>query len=249
MNMNKETDIIVKEIGSHNFPGFYESLFCASDDFIDLETELEEELKQFGENISVYYEYENYKEYEKDVCIAFMEKYIEKVKETLPYKITDDDEFIFNLIDKEDIIIVSPKYYNFSTDKCYSDIKTNIKTLNAIKNYTLEMDGAKEYIIKHFTSYDGFISFINNDIEYWKELPIEDYEENMLIALLDMLLLLDNDDNIFDIELSVLDRVCKECYVYPIVYYNKKEYSYKTDINELNDEKTIKIVEFIKNHY
>ena len=105
----------------------------------------------------------------------------------------------------------------------------------------------QEYIKKHFTSYDGFISFINNDIEYWKNLEIKDYEENMLIALLDMLLTLDDEENIFYISLTVRDSICQDWYVYPTVWYKNKTYSQKTVRNEEMNENEIKIIELLSN--
>ena len=250
MNMNEKTKTIIREIGSHEFPGFYESVFCSSDDFIDYEYELKKALQTIDENVDVYYEYDDIHEYEKDVCRSFMQKYVESIKNELPYDVVDDEDFLFNIKNEEEIIIVSPKYYNYSTDKCYCNIETNIKTLEQIKNYALDMEGATDHIIRKFTSCDGFISFINNDINYWWELPIEEYEENMLIALLDMLLILSNDDYIFEISIDVIGEIEKCFYAYPVIDYNKKLYPYNTSMNidEISDEKVIKMIEMINNY-
>lgn len=245
--MNQDTKTIIREIGSHKFPGFYESIFDSSWDFIDEEAELKNKFAFIDENIDVYFEYEDFDKYKKDVCITFMQEYVDKICEILPYKITDDENFIFSLSNEKDIEVISPQYYNFSTDRCYCDIKTNIYTLDKIKNYTLQLDDAQEYIKEHFTSYDGFISFINNDIEYWKNLEIKDYEENMLIALLDMLLALDDEENIFDISLTVRENICQDWYVYPTVWYKHKTYSQKTVRNEEMNENEIKIIELLSN--
>ena len=70
---------IVIEIGSNLFDGFYESIHCNSDEFIDIEMEdkaILDDLLFFidnKDNIEVVYEYEDINEYEKDVCDIFMQ--------------------------------------------------------------------------------------------------------------------------------------------------------------------------------
>lgn len=218
---------ILKELGSDKFPGFYESIFHNSDEFIDYESDLFEELEGEGfENIKVVYEYDNWEEYKKDICTAFLTEYVQKIKEVLPSEITDENWFILEIANKdEDPLIISPKEYNFRTDKCYCDFKTNFKTLNAIKDYTLQNKNARQYIINHFTSCDGFISWISNNIQYWEELPIEQYEDRMLIALLDMLIALDDEEHIRNISISVIEDISAICYASPIITWNGKEYT------------------------
>lgn len=178
---------MIKEIVCYRFPGFYESIFSNSDEFIDDEYELAGELEELigQDKVEVEYEYEDFDKYKLSVGDTFMDYHIEAINDLLPTKITEDEDFKFEKINHS--CIDSPQYYNYRTDYCYCDIETNEKTLQKIKEHTLKLDGAERYILKHFTSYDGFISFISNDIEYWKSLDIKDYEENMLSALLDML--------------------------------------------------------------
>lgn len=220
---------MIKNMGSYNFPGFYESIFNASDDFIDDEIEVKDELGL--DDISVEYEYVDFKRYEIDVARKYMESYVEKVIEVLPADITEDDKFEFETVD-ESMWISSPRYYNYETDKCYWEIKTNIETLGKIKDYTLKMKGVKEYLLNNFTSCDGFVSFISNDIEYWKKLPIEDYQDNMLILLVDMMLKLSDDEAFEEIKFDVVDCVSKYEYVDCYVDYDGKRY-------ELNDFKKL----------
>ena len=223
---------ITKEIGCDKFPGFYHSIFSDPDEFITEERELEEELGiRHNDTIliqkaEVNYEYDDFNQYKKDVCATFMEKYVEKINDILPYEITNANNFKFEMINKDDIEIVSPKYYNYTTDKCYCNIETNYETLNQIKEYTLQLPGAKQYILDNHSSYDGYISFIDNRIDYWKSLVIEEYEDNMLIALLDMLIILSDKNNIENISLDTLDNVdSRICYASPVIYYHGKQYS------------------------
>lgn len=213
---------IIREISSYRFPGFYESIFCYSDEFIDEEHQL---ACEFGiEPEHIYFEYTDFNKYQKDISSAYMSLYVEAINDTLPYEITEEENFKFEIIDKDDVTVVSPKYYNYDTDHCYVDISTNDFTLQKIKDYTLKLEGAKEYIIRHFTSCDGFISFINNDIEYWKDLDILEYKENMLIALLDMLLSLSDDEIFNNIAYETEEKVCRYEYATAMVSHNEKEY-------------------------
>lgn len=197
--MNEE---IIIEIGSHDFPGFYNSIFCHPDEFIDYESELKDELQTLtNKEIEVEYDYVDFNEYKKDVSKAFLEIYIDKILETLPYNILDNANFKFEPIDGS-CTMFSPQYYNYETDKAWCKVKTNYISLQLIKEYTLSLKGVKTYLKERFTSYDGFISFINNDFEYWTNLDIKEYPENMIIALFDMLLYLDNIQGEYEDELE-----------------------------------------------
>lgn len=82
-------------------------------------------------------------EYAKAYCEAFSDK--------------------FNL-DLEFDELVSPKYYNFETDRIFAHIslETVTKLFNAIDKEYLN-----EVIKSRFTSYDGFCSFYPNDLSEW----------------------------------------------------------------------------------
>jgi len=232
---------MIVEIGSHKlFYGFYESMYDNSDMFVDDESEISSQLKDLGYDVEIEIDVEDYTEYKKDVCKEFMNVYVETVIDSLPSEITENEKFKFEIVDDDNnIVISSPKYYNYTTDKCFCDVETNIETLEMIKEYTLNLEGASEYIIKHHSSYDGFISFIKNDIEYWRELSIDDYiyEERYLIALLDMLIILSNNNDIkFEMNYDVYDKVCVYEYTITYVYFEDKKY-------ELNEFAKLKNVE------
>lgn len=236
---------IVIEIGSNLFDGFYESIHCNSDEFIDIEMEdkaILDDLLFFIDNkddIEVVYEYEDINEYEKDVCDIFMQLYVERIIDELPIDITDKECFKLDIVG--DIEVVSPPYYNFTTDKCYINVETNYDTLNMIKEYTLSQQGANRYILDHFTSCDGFISFINNDINIWKQKDIKDYKEREIIALLDMLLILANEENGNDLNEETYYDTDKYCYTIPYCYIKGKKYDMYTYID--------KVVRTIKSKY
>lgn len=220
---------MIREITSSLFAGFYETMYSNSDEFIDYEKEDECIILSYfpfldKDKFWISYEYgEMWNEYKSDVGEAFSEKYLEYLLGALPYEITYSDNFLLEKVNN--IEIYSPKYYNYSTDSCTFKINTNVETLNMIKDYVLSQKEAENYILEHHSSCDGFISFISNDIDYWKSLDVEDYEENMLSALLDMCLRLyyDNicsDENVyFSINYDVYEVVEKFCYVSRIANY------------------------------
>ena len=235
---NKIENNKIIEIGSNLFSGFYESIFCSSDDFIDDEIEDRGILKKLlywsnNDDIEVVYEYDNFDEYQKDVCKEFMEQYVDKIIDILPSYITNNKDFKFDIVaDKDNIVVISPKYYNFTTDKCYCNIETNNKTLKLIKDYTLNKKGAEDFILKRYRSYDGYISFLSPCIEDWQKKDIIDYEENMLIGLLDMLILLDNKDGAFELNEEVYYNIDKYCYAISYCYWNGKKYTVYELINK-----------------
>ena len=118
--------------------------------------------------------------------------------------------------------------------------------LNKIKDHTLKLDGAGQYLINNFTSYDGFISFLKNDINYWKQLKIEDYEQNYLIALLDMLLYLTDKEFIENyIIFEVMDEIDKFNYIYEVITLRNKNKSYM-ELSYDEFEKYCKILQFME---
>ena len=217
---------IIKHIGTYNFVGFYESIFDSADDFYYEEKEIEKKLSEKIDGIdSVDYEYEDYNQYKLDVGELFIEYYFDKINDILPYRITDKDSFKFEYID-DSMYMFSPKEYNYYTDEIYFDVCTNYNTLKDIKDYALKLKGVKEYIHNRFKSCDGRVSFISNDFSYWKSLDIQDYKENMLIGLLDMLIVLSDEKfgGFEDIYGNIFDNISKYEYAFPFVYYKGKKF-------------------------
>lgn len=237
---------MIKEIGSYRFPGFYESLFCNSDEFIDDESEMKFEISELisSDKFEVKYEYEDFDEYKLNVGRKYMEYYVEKIWEVLPDDITEHEDFKFDVIENSNSV-TSPKYYNYETDHCWCEVETNRKTLKLLKEYTLRLDGVEEYLVKNFTSCDGFISFVSNSFDCWKETDIEDYEENMFISLLDMLIELSDCTAFEQIKYSTADDIDKYYYAGPVVYYGKNMPQEDIEVLERNNFK-VRTAKWIK---
>ena len=226
--MNK-TDEIELIIGSRNFPGFYESVFSNSDDFYEENEELEASLRMHtGKNISVDYEYKDLDQYILDISKEYLISYIDKINDGLN-DLTDDSLFEMN---EEVILIRSPKYYNYSTDECFTEVKTNYKTLECIKEYVLKQPTIEKYIYRKFKP-DNSMSDVPYRIEEWK-IEIEKYDIDMIIRLLDMFLHFKDEEEIFNHPETVWVSIIREaiennnpkiCYAKPTLFYNGKTYT------------------------
>lgn len=224
MNKYKENENITKELYTNVFHRFYESIFCNSDQFIDIESQdkylLINKYPFLNKNdIEVYYDFENFENYKNDISKEFSNLYLELIKELLPYDITENPKFLLEL---KDSYIDLPKYYNYRTDKNGLFIKTNYTTLNLIKNYVLSFENMEEYIFKKNSSYDGFISFLSNNYKEWINKPIENYECNELSFLFDNIIIQNDNDLIFNLNYECYENIEVYNYVNPYAEYNYK---------------------------
>lgn len=216
-------------IGSRKFPGFYESVFSNSDDFFEEEKELETSLRiHTGKKINVEYEYTDLEKYMLDISKEYLISYVDKINEGLD-DLTDDSLFE---MDEEIILIRSPKYYNYSNDECFTEVKTNYETLEHIKKYVLKQPTIDKYIYKCFKPGNGEFSEVPYNIEQWK-IKIEKYDIDMIIRLLDMFLHFKDKEGAFDYLETVWTSIIREaiennnpkiCYAEPILSYNGKTY-------------------------
>lgn len=220
----KENENITKELYINSFYGFYETIFCNSDQFIDIEEEdknilLDKYPFLNKNNIEVYYNFENFENYKNDISKELSKLYLELIKDLLPCNITENHNFLLEL---KSSYIDSPKYYNYRTDKNGLFIKTNYTTLNLIKNYVLSIENMENYIYKKNSSHDGFISFLSNDYNYWINKPIEKYECNELSFLFDNIILQNDKNLIFELNYECYENIEVYNYVDPYVEYNYK---------------------------
>jgi len=95
--------------------------------------------------------------------VAYAEKYTENFA----------DKFSLSTLKFKEL--VSPKYYNFQTDRIFCDI--SLSEVTSIYSQ-VDKDLLKQYIKSRFTSRDGFISHYSNDIAEWpKDLSQWDHNE------------------------------------------------------------------------
>ena len=99
--------------------------------------------------------------------------------------------------------VVSPKFYNFSTDCVDIEIqflKCAVDTylINNINEFNI-------YIHKKHTSYDGFISFHSNDYREW--LPTYHDDMYKLGSVLEFILTNENNTISHDLQIQVLEQI------------------------------------------
>jgi len=223
------------ELNSNYFNGFYESIYLNSEEFIDYEMEDAAELQELTGNSSleVYYEYDNINQYQADVCREFMDLYFNEILDALPNTIKDHKFFKLEPV-PESLEIWSPKYYNYQTDRTFLKVNTNLETINIIKHYVLNLPGVESYLIDNWTSCSGFISFISNNINYWKQTPAKDYKTIYFYVLFDMLIYLTTGpERLEELNYETAEHIEKLEYITPYVEINNKKINYYEFKNQI----------------
>lgn len=150
------------------FEGFYESNLYNSDILYGI-TEADVEEGYLKDNQE--YDIDNWEAFTKEVA----ESAVDELLNILP-----NNDIIQDMTLKD---LYSPKYYNYETDSLIIDMKLNLRKLKifCFKTYRNEFN---KYLHENFTSYDGFISFVSNNIssfiEDYKQ-PCRDREINVMI--------------------------------------------------------------------
>ena len=131
-----------------------------------------------------------------------------------------------NLKQKEQIIksieykgLYSPRYYNFETDKLNLIIDCDVE---ALKKYCFEDNKAEfdVYLHDNFTSYDGFISFVPNNVkEFMSE--YEDDTERMLNVMIEYYLLENLDLETYEYATVEYAQDCLHDYMKPVEQEDK----------------------------
>lgn len=126
----------------------------------------EDEWKDLFEN---HWDKFNYEAYDNQVVESF--KMVYKLINKILKK--EFDCYVDNFSE-----IISPKEYNFATDRIDFNIIYTNKTISLLKKYTQNLTPKqKEFIKDNYESRSGFISFISNDF-------LNEIEDNLDIVLL-----------------------------------------------------------------
>ena len=189
------------------FPGFYESFLYNSDmvwyEFND-KGNLAQYRDYFGDNTLTEDDLDiDFDQYTDDVSKSFVRMF---------YCCDECPDFIEDMKFNE---LVSPKYYNYSTDRLYVDIKL---TDDWKKKVFAFMDENEEWLSKRiasdWTSYDGFCSFMSNELCQWREEFEKPEPDERYIEYIIRYMMYKQNKNISD-ELScdVLGEICISSYV------------------------------------
>lgn len=127
----------------------------------------------------------------------------------------------------------SPQYYNYETDKIHLDVDIDEDKL---KEWCLteNRDHFNQYLVKTWSSYDGFISFIPNSISVFEEQV--DHDSDLLEIMLEFYLLQNIDFE--KVEYYVMEREWERLYDKVFIYKDGKLYMpvYQEDYYTLGEQ-------------
>lgn len=177
------------------FEGFYESNLFNSDTERNLNRYLNEDS-------------ENPKEYEIKDFSGFCRTIAERVPLLLESDLNVDSDILSDFCLLE---IDSPRFYNYRTDRLVLSVNVDAELLKgyAYSSHPIEFES---YLKENFTSYDGFISFVPNNLSDFLE-----WEETNQQSSIDVL-----------IEFYLLSRIDLDSYrrdLYEFAYETAFEFS------------------------
>ena len=103
--------------------------------------------------------------------------------------------------------LVSPRFYNYETDKLYVNVEFEEDWRDKVKTF---MEDNKEWLTERireeWTSCDGFNSFMSNNYDVWyKEFQKDDVDERYVAAMIGYIMLLANDSIYNDLITDTLE--------------------------------------------
>ena len=101
----------------------------------------------------------------------------------------------------------SPRYYNYETDKVLIDVDYNFIALVKYCRHT-NKDKFNQYLKDNYTSYDGFISFVENSVEGFFEKDWFNSHKNMAVQVMIEFYLTNEID--LDLHLQNMYEACQE---------------------------------------
>lgn len=144
------------------FEGFYESDYCHSDMEYDYNNLMEDSIPK-----GKHYELTKFEKYKKDLC----KEWIDLVKHQLEFATGN----VIKKISTRNFELDSPKEYNFTTDELIVNVEFRLR---ALEHWCLKdkLEEFSKYLKENYSSYDGFISFIPNSIDVFKEKYFNEYK-------------------------------------------------------------------------
>lgn len=187
------------------FPGFYESALKNSDTaYWAIKEELEYYQNECDTPCPELTEDDldfNDDEYEEDVRNAWVEAF----RDRLP-------EFVLSL---ENVEMTSPRYYNFETDRLWADVELRDDWMDEMRHFiALNYDWLQKRIKDDWTSYDGFCSFMENDVDKWAEHLFDEMDERYISTMIGYMMYRENKEIRNDLVMIALEDVDDGMYVH-----------------------------------
>ena len=186
------------------FPGFYEtnlensdtSYWAIKEELDYYRSECDTPCKELTEDDFEF----RYEDYRKDV----RENWAAAWKDHAP-------EIVLSL---ENVTMWSPRYYNFDHDRLYADIELADNWQDEMRHFmALNYDWLQDRIYKDWTSYDGFMSFMSNDIDEWGNYLFEELDCRYISTMLGYMMRVENKDIFDDLVMDALDDIYAGSYV------------------------------------
>ena len=191
------------------FPGFYETDLMNSDTSY---WAIKEELEYYRDELSDEHpEYVHlteddldfrYSDYEKDVAEAFLDVW----EYHAPEGIVESAEFEG---------IDSPRYYNFRNDRLFALVELKEGWEDVMRHFIASnYDWLQQRIHDDWTSYDGFMSFMDNDIDEWGEHLFNEHDERYISTMIAYMMYQENHEIRNDLVMGALEDIYAGSYVF-----------------------------------
>lgn len=202
------------------FAGFYESYLYDSDTAYYAEKNTAEYYNECcGKDVVDMNDLEvDYKAYTKDVVDAIVDvypKYMPDLVESIKFR-----------------NMWSPREYNFATDEIYVKAKLSKTWRSQMREFMKEnAEWLRERIRKDWTSYDGFMSFMANNLDDWYYHIFKEMDERYIGSMITYMMIIEGmrngeDNLLYTISMDALDDICMDTYVHFIDRNAKRRYEY-----------------------
>ncbi len=187
------------------FPGFYESdlensdtpYWAIKEELQYYREECDTPCKELTEDDLDF----DYKGYEEEVRNAWVDGF----RERMP-------EIVSSL---EGVEMTSPRYYNFETDRLWADVELRDDWMDEMRHFIASnYDWLKERIHEDWTSYDGFMSFMENDVDKWEEHLFREQDGRYISTMIGYMMYRENKEIRNDLVMDALEDVYAGSYVF-----------------------------------
>ena len=187
------------------FPGFYESdlensdtpYWAIKEELQYYREECDTPCKELTEDDLDF----DYKGYEEEVRNAWVDGF----RERMP-------EIVSSL---EGVEMTSPRYYNFETDRLWADVELRDDWMDEMRHFIASnYDWLKERIHEDWTSYDGFMSFMENDVDKWEEHLFREQDGRYISTMIGHMMYRENKEIRNDLVMDALEDVYAGSYVF-----------------------------------
>ena len=194
------------------FPGFYESWLENSDtEYYAINEEME--WQNIDERPGVNLEYDDfefdYKQRRDDIIEVFI-----NVWKRLAPSIVEDVKFDH---------MWSPRYYNFDTDEVYVNVKLSKNWVSQMRAFMKEnKEWLKNRIHEDWTSYDGFMSFMDNEFYLWDNHLFKELDTRYIGTMITyMIMVEENPNSARELRNDICSDVLEEIYDHEYISFSE----------------------------